>query len=158
MTTTKPIEMFVRLVVPDNIALTAKHTLLKMGFKLADLKRADYYKFEVELNKDNNINKNNTAKNSIQEQLSKVDILANANKHKVSFEKERQGTKILVTELDATGQGLLHTLRERLGLTQVHSVLQGTLWAFTGCSEEDTVKMTKELLINEHYQEFRVLQ
>ncbi len=152
MTTTKHLEMLVKLVVPDNIALTAKHTLLKMGFKLADLKREDYYKFEVEQDK-NNINKNN-----IQEQLSKVDILANANKHKVSFAKEKQGTKILVTELDATGQGLLHTLRERLGLTQIKSALSGTLWTFVGCSEEDAVKMTKELLINENYQEFKVLQ
>lgn len=146
MTATKHLEMLVKLVVPDNIALTAKHTLLKMGFKLAELKRADYYKFEVDKN------------NNIQEQLSKVDILANANKHKVSFAKEKQGTKILVTELDATGQGLLHTLRERLGLTQIKSALSGTLWTFVGCSEEDAVKMTKELLINENYQEFKVLQ
>ena len=136
--------MFVRLVVPDNIALTAKHTLHKMGFKIADLRREDYFRFEAD------------AKNTeeLKNLLAKTDILANANKHKVSFAKEKQGTKILVTELDATGQGLLHTLRERLGLTQVHSVLQGTLWTFTGCSEEDAVKMTKELLINEHYQEF----
>lgn len=152
MTNQKTIEMFVRLVVPDNIALTAKHTLLKMGFKLADLKRADYYKFEVEKDK-SEINKE-----SIQEQLSKVDILANANKHKVSFAKDKQGTNILVTELDATGAALLHTLRERLGLTQIKSALSGTLWTFVGCSEEDAVKMTKELLINENYQEFRVLQ
>ncbi len=136
--------MFVRLVVPDNIALTAKHTLHKMGFKLADLKRADYYKFEAD--------------GDVREQLNKVDILANANKHKVSFAKDKQGTNILVTELDATGAALLHTLRERLGLIQIKSALAGTLWTFIGCPEEDAVKMTKELLINENYQEFKVLQ
>ena len=148
MTSTKPLEMLVSLVVPDNVALTAKHTLLKMGFKLADLKRADYYSFEVEQkDKENN-----------QEILSKVDILANANKHKVNFKLERTGTNILVRETDDDGKSLLFTLTNRLGLTQISSVSKGILWTFIGCTEEDAVKMTKELLINEHYQEFKVLQ
>ena len=148
MTSTKQLEMFVRLVMPDNIALTAKHTLLKMGFKLADLRREDYFRFEAD------------AKNTeeLKNLLAKTDVLANANKHKVSFDLERDGTKILVTEIDNTSQGLLHTLRERLGFAQIHAASNGTLWTFIGCTEEDAVKMTKELLINEHYQEFRVLQ
>ena len=156
MTSTKPIEMFVRLVVPDNIALTAKHTLHKIGFKIADLRREDYYSFSVDAKDPKNTKDKNTE--DLKNLLAKTDILANANKHKVSFDLERDGTKILVTEIDNTGQGLLHTLRERLGFAQIQSASSGTLWTFIGCKEEDAVKMTKELLINEHYQEFRVLQ
>src|SRR3989338_3304607 len=148
MTSTKQLEMFVKLVMPDNIALTAKHTLLKMGFKLTDLRRDDYFRFEADVK--------NTEE--LKNLLAKTDILANANKHKVNFDLERDGTKILVTEIDNTGQGLLHTLRERLGFAQIQAASSGTLWTFIGCSEEDAVKMTKELLINEHYQEFKLLQ
>jgi len=136
------ITMFVKLVVPDNVAITAKRTLKGMGFELEHLDRYDYYEFDAEID--------------IHEKLSKVDILANANKHKVLFDAP-DGINILATDRDDSSESLLNTLKVRLGLKDITSVKRGILWSFHGCNREDAEKMTRELLINEHYQDYKII-
>ena len=142
------IELFVRLIVPDNIAITAKNTLLKLGFSISGLRRSDYYRLECD---------DDVVEDYIKDALSKVDILANANKHRVSFIKDNEGINILVTDIGDACTGILNTLRERLGFKGIKAMEKGTVWTFIGCNQEDAVKMTKELLANENYQEFKVI-
>ena len=72
---TKTVEMIVGLKVPDNTAITALQTLNKIGFnKIKEVKRKDYYKFFIEGGID-----------KFKNQISKVDILVNANKHSFNF-------------------------------------------------------------------------
>ncbi len=59
--------MFVELLIPDNIAITTRKVLERMGYSL-DVRRADYYKFKT--------------KKDVSAELGKVDILVNANKNK----------------------------------------------------------------------------
>jgi len=60
------------------------------------------------------------------------------------------------------GSGLLRTLRERLGCKNIKSVEKGVLWSMylhdiTG-AENIAVDITKNLLMNEHYQKFRIIE
>jgi phosphoribosylformylglycinamidine (FGAM) synthase PurS component len=134
--------MFVKLVVPDNVAITAKRTLKSMGFTIENLERFDYY--ELETTED------------IKKKLEKIDILANANKHKVTFSIP-DNINILTTNRDDNNNTLLETLRERLNIKQITSIKKGILWTFHGCNKEEAEDMTKQLLINEHYQDYKVL-
>jgi hypothetical protein len=127
------VEMFVELVVPDNTAITAKNTLHKLGHSVEDLHRFDYYNYEGD-------------------DLSKVDILVNVNKHKVSNEKA-EGVNVLV--IDDGDNGLVEELG-KLGL-KVSKIQKGVVWCFKGCSEKEAISMVKDLLINDNYQEFVVL-
>ena len=62
------VEMYVDLVVPDNIAITAFNTLKDIGFPIKKLQRYEYYNIE--------------GSEGIFDKLSKVDILVNANKNR----------------------------------------------------------------------------
>ena len=73
------IEMFVSLKVPDNVAITTFNALKRMGYKIKELKRADYYKFDVKGNVEN-----------FKKQISNTDILVNSNKNKFSFSIEKE--------------------------------------------------------------------
>ncbi|MBS3102462.1 hypothetical protein J4458_03370 [Candidatus Woesearchaeota archaeon] len=116
-------ELFVSLKVPDNVAITAFHTLERMGYKkLKKLERKGYYKFDFF----GDIKK-------FQSEISKVDILINANKHQLSFELEKNNKKnnikkinILVQDLD-DGKGLLSTLKNRLGFKNMKNAEKGVL-------------------------------
>ena len=157
------IEMFVSLKVPDNVAITAFSTIKRMGDnQLKKLDRLDYYKFDVK----NNIDK-------FKKQISNVDILVNANKHKCSFElgsnnkKDAKNKKdyykqvnILVQDLD-NGSGLLPTFRERLGFDNIKKLEKGTLWTMhfgkDTNAEKIALSITKNLLMNENYQKYKII-
>ena len=155
MTTT---ELFVSLKVPDNVAITAFHALERMGFyRLKNLERQDYYRFEFTGNV-----------KSFQDKISKVDILVNANKHKYSFNLENSKLNqkypkinILVQDL-SDGKGLLSILKTRLGFKNIKKIEKGTLWSLSIDADEKeatniSVQITKNLLMNENYQKFKIL-
>ena len=145
------IEMFVELVVSDTTALTALHCLERIGFsQLKSLKRYDYYKF--------------TADDDITQELGKVDILVNANKHR--FTNSRPVTKanglsyadILVEEQDE-GTGLMETMKNRLGFKNIKDVKKGVFWKLGIEGNEEEARQTaeqaaKQLFSSKHYQKY----
>ena len=160
------IEMFVSLKVPDNVAITAFNALKRMGFKeLKGLERSDYYKFEI-----------NDDVAGFKEKISNVDILVNANKHKHSFElnnnkdinkksKNKDNNfkeiNILIQDID-DGTGLLSTLKERLGFDNIKKLEKGVLWTMHFDKKTNAKKVsmdiTKNLLMNENFQRFRLIK
>jgi len=150
----KSIEMIVSLKVPDTTAITALQTLHKIGFKkIKDAKRSDYYKFFFEGDSPR-----------FMADISKVDILVNANKHSCEFSVKKDGSlKVLVKNINGDGAGILSTLKNRLGFRSLASVEKGTLWSLTIDADDKektriAEKAARELLINENYQEFSILQ
>lgn len=147
-------ELFVSLKVPDNVAITAFHTLERMGYsKLKKLERQDYYKFEF-----------SGDIKGFQKKISQVDILVNANKHQHSFELgnniENQKINVLVQDLD--GSNLLRTLKESLGFKNIKKAEKGVLWTMHFGNDIDAkdiaIDITKSLLMNEHYQKYKILE
>ena len=159
------IDMMVGLLIPDTTALTAFHTLERMGFgKLKKLVREDYYRISA---KDQDFR-------FLSDELSKVDILVNANKNTCKMkladqpfedgnEDGKMTVKILVRDTDSDNAGLLDTLRNRLGLTDLKSIEKGVLWTLhlEGLTEDEGKGMAREiaerLLVNRHYQEFKLV-
>lgn len=155
------IELFVSLKVPDNVAITAFNTLKRMGFKeLKNLERSDYYKFDIKDNAED-----------FKEKISNVDILVNANKHKYNFELNNNNKtniknnnlkkiNILVQDL-GNGTALLSTLKERLGFTNIKKLEKGILWTMHFDKKANAKKIsmgiTKNLLMNESYQKYQIL-
>jgi len=149
----KTVEMVVGLKVPDNTAITTLQTLQKIGFaKIRDAKRADYYKFLIEGDEE-----------KFKSEISKVDILVNANKHFFDFEIQKDASvKILVKNINDNGSGISSILKNRLGFKNIKKVEKGTLWSLEIDADEKTArqiaeKAAKELLVNENYQEFKIL-
>lgn len=149
----KIVEMVVTLKVPDTTAVTALQTLQKIGFsKVKDVKREDYYRFLIE---------GNEAK--FKEKICKVDILVNANKHCYNFSISRDNAiKILVKNINGDESGILRTLKNRLGFKNIENVEKATLWSLAVDADEKEArkiaeKAAKELLANEHYQEYSIL-
>lgn len=156
------IELIVGLKIPDTTAITAFHTLEKMGFKeLKKLRREDYYKFTV-----------NEGFDKFSKKISKVDILVNANKNKFmvksadeGFKEEETDLKIvraLVKDVSDGAKNLLSTLKTRLGFKQVSSMEKGVLWTlFLDADKEEASliadKIAKSLLFNENYQHHTLL-
>ncbi|MDP7243814.1 MAG: hypothetical protein QF568_00555 [Flavobacteriales bacterium] len=156
------VEMIVSLKVPDNVAITAFNTLKRRGYKFKKLERADYYKFDV--------------KDKIEifkEKISNTDILVNANKNKFSFSINNNNNKnkktkktnfkkinVLIQDLD-NGSGLLSTLKDRLGFTNIKKLEKGILWTMYFDkkinAKKIAIEITKNLLMNEHYQEYKIL-
>ena len=150
---TKTIEMTVSLKVPDTTAITALQTLQKLGFnKITGLKRYFYYKFSVEGDEEQFKNK-----------ISKVDILVNANKHSFDFGiKKDNMIKIIVTNTDDDGSGLLSTLKNRLGFKNIKKAESAVIYGLQIDADEKEArklaeKAAKDLLVNEHYQEYIIL-
>ena len=149
----KIIEMTVSLKVPDTTAITALQTLHKIGFKkITDVKRSDYYKFSVE-----------GSEEKFRDTISKADIIVNANKHSFEFLIKKDNTiKILVKNIKDDGSGLLSTLKNRLGFSSIKKIEKGVLWSLAiDADEKEAGKIAenaaKDLLVNEHYQEFVIL-
>ena len=153
--------MLVSLKVPDNVAITTFNTLKRMGYdKLKNIERSDYYKFDIKDNAE-----------VFKEKISNADILVNANKHKCNFDlniekiknKESNIKKInvLVQDLD-NGIGLLSTLRERLRFDNIKKLEKGVLWTMNFDKKVNAKKIaidiTKNLLMNEHFQRFRLIR
>jgi phosphoribosylformylglycinamidine (FGAM) synthase PurS component len=157
----KEIEMFVRLIIPDTTAITAFHTLERMGYKeLKKLLREDYYKFYI--SDDYDVEK-------FKEKISKVDILVNANKHRPFFtfsdtntDEEHTTIKILVKDIGECSQ-LLSTLKNRLGFENIERMEKGTLWVLSFNLKNNKVAegiakdIAQKLLYNKHYQEMELL-
>ena len=151
------IELFISLKVPDNVAITAFHTLERMGYnQLKNLERKEYYKFEF-----------SGDKKIFERKISHVDILVNANKHKFSFslgnsiKNNENKINVLVQDL-GDGSGLLKTLKERLGFKSIKKAEKGVVWAmYFGNiidAKDIAVGITKSLLMNENYQKYRILE
>ena len=150
---TKTVEMIVSLKVPDTTAITALQTLQKIGFnKIKSVKREDDYKFLIEGDDKN-----------FKDKICKVDILVNANKHSYEFSISKENDiKILVKNINDDVSGLLSTLKNRLGFKNIKKVEKAILWSLTIEAEEKEAKeiadkAAKELLGNEHYQEYEIL-
>ena len=149
----KTAELMVGLKVPDTTSITALQTLQRMGFdKIKGVKRQDYYKFTI----------NGDAKR-FQDEICKVDMLVNANKHSFDFSIMKDSTiKILVKNINGEGQGILSTLKNRLGFKGIQKVEKAVMWSLSiDAGKKEAVeiadKAARELLVNEHYQEYRIL-
>lgn len=149
----KTVEMVVGLKVPDNTAITTLQTLKKIGFgAINGVKREDYYKFLIEGDE-----------SKFMKGISKADVLVNANKHYYGFSVKKDGSiKILVSNINDGGSGILSMLRERLGFKNIKRAEKGTLWSLSiGADEKEMAKIAenaaRELLVNENYQEFRII-
>lgn len=151
-------ELIVRLIIPDNTAVTAFYTLEKMGHKLKGLKRENYYKFYVDGNEKEFIKK-----------IGKVDILVNYNKNSYTIKKPNEkfednnfiNIRILVKNIDDNAFSLLSTLKERLGFKNIKKIEKGVLWTLSFDSAENaknqTEEIAKNLLVNENYQEYSII-
>ena len=149
----KTVELVVSLKMPDATAITALQTLQKLGFnKIKDAKRSFYYKFTIDGNEEDFKNK-----------ISKVDIIVNANKHSFDFEiKKDNYVKVLVKNTDDDGSGILSTLKDRLGFNNIKKVESAVMWGLLIDGNEKEAgktaeKAAKDLLVNEHYQEFTII-
>jgi phosphoribosylformylglycinamidine (FGAM) synthase PurS component len=156
----KEVELFVGLKIPDTTAITAFHTLERMGFsQLKKLERKQYYKFFID-----------GGEEDFKKRISKVDILVNANKNNFGFvlndkEKKKRGNfriNILIRDI-GDGSALLGILKERLGLTNIKKMDKGVLWIMDIKAEDKkeaekmAVKAAKTLLLNENYQDYALL-
>ena len=143
------IELLVRLKVPDNVAITAFHTLERMGYNdLKKLERHDYYKFDFE----GDIGK-------FKGKIAKTDILVNPNKHKFSFGIEKnEKNNVLVQDLE-NGSGLLDALK-RLGFKEIKKVEKGVIWSMQiegKGAKKMAEDMARGLLMNDNYQGYRII-
>jgi len=153
----KRIKLYVELKIPDTAAITAFHTLERMGFdSLKALKRHDYYEFEVEGDEKRFFDK-----------ISKTDILVNANKHKAIRALEAPKSdytpiSVLVQSIEDDAAGLLNTLKTRLGFSEIKSMKKGVLWTLFLDTTKETAKSQAEkiasaLLANRHYQQYEIV-
>jgi phosphoribosylformylglycinamidine (FGAM) synthase PurS component len=158
------IEMTVRLLVPDTTSITAFHTLEKMGMKeIKRLRREDYYRFSGTGDFDKAI-----------WELSKADVIVNANKHRCRAMRPGGGfgegfpgmhTVWVLVKDDGGGMDgqLLSTLRDRLGISSVSRVERGVLWTMgVGvATRKDAERVASEaaegLLSNRHSQEYMIM-
>ncbi len=178
------IELFVRLKIPDVVAVTAQTTLQRrMGYAetLRRLKREDFWKITVDAAS------REEAERLAVELAEKTSLFVNPNKHTYTYQvvesgahdtdktpSPRDGTwsvRVLVTvDDDAEASLTLDALRNRLGYGHVvRNVERGTLWtleiaadsaeAARRVAEEITVtrRVDAGLLVNPHFQEYVIL-
>ena len=152
----KRIKLYVELKIPDTAAITAFHTLERMGFgSLKQIKRHDYYELEIEGDEKRFFDK-----------ISRTDILVNANKHKASQKLETPKSdytplSVLVESIEDDATGLLNTLKARLGFSEIKSMKKGVLWTLFLDTQKETAKVQAEkiasaLLANRHYQTYSI--
>jgi phosphoribosylformylglycinamidine (FGAM) synthase PurS component len=169
------IELLVRLKIPDVTALTAANSLRRrMGYegKLAELRRADYYRLGL------NVPSADEARALATELAEQTNLFVNPNKH--VYELREPGTstaqsaangthdiEVLVTDPnDGSAEGALAALQGRLGYgEQVASLVKGLLWVLRleaddregakALAEEIalTRRIDRGLLVNPHFQE-----
>src|SRR3989338_1144225 len=131
----KTIEMIVSLKVPDTTAITALQTLQRIGLdKIKDVKRADYYKFLIEEDEE-----------KFKSQICKADILVNANKHSYAFSIPKDNNvKILVKNINGNSDGLLATLKNRLGFDSIKKAEKAVLWSLSIDADEKEARKIAE--------------
>lgn len=170
------VELLVRLKIPDVTALTAAGALRRrMGYgeTLKSLKRADYYRFEVDAPDAQ------SAMALVSEIAEKTNLFVNPNKHvfevRAGGHEAAQSTgtqvaQVLVTDPgDGSAEGALAALSGRLGYgDRVRGLLKGVLWtleldapdaqAARKMAEEIAVTRRRDqgLLMNPHFQECEV--
>ncbi len=144
------VRLLVSLKIPDTTAITAFHTLERMGLKPKSLEREDYYEFDVLKDSDR-----------FMQEIVKADILVNANKHTAAVYKEQVPKedliRVLVTDSEDNTEGLMQVLKERLGFTDIAGMKRGVLWKINVDDKKAAEKITRELLMNENYQDFQFL-
>lgn len=159
---TKDMEMTVGLKIPDTTAITAFKALQRMGVKgLKGLKRSDYYRFRVSCDI-----------GEASGRLGKTDVIVNANKNtfhakpagKPFPEEDWDLLTIRVLVKDSQGnQGLLRTLRDRLGMGFVEGLETGVLWTLGfDAGKERAWKTARDLgnrfFANLNFQEVQFLE
>lgn len=171
------LHLFVKLKIPDVIAITAKNTLLKrMGYKdvLVDLKREEVWQIKIDAK-----NEEEAGKKGI-EIAEKTNLFVNPNKHiyrlVIKDEKEKSkednfyNIRVLVNFLDDATAGMyLNALNNRLGYKEVKDLKRGILWRL-GIKAESytrakkiaeeiviTKRRDKGLLLNPHFQSYKII-
>ena len=145
------VELFVGLKIPDTTAITTFHTIEGIGYNIKKVKRELYYKFEIEGDAE-----------KFSKKIGKVDVLVNANKNKFTnaLERDADAVYVLVSDTGDRCEGLMHVLKERLGLKEITGMEKGVLWALyiEGDDKESIAKeIGDKLLHNENYQEMKIL-
>jgi len=176
------IEMFVSLKVSDNVAITAFNTIKRMGNKqLKQLERFDYYKFDVQGNVEDfkkqisnadilvNANKHKfsfsiSQKSEISGNLENSENFQSENNNINNKNQKNNNYKkinVLIQDTD-NGAGLLSTLKERLGFINIKKLEKGVLWTMYFDKKVNAKKIasdiTKNLLMNENYQKYRIMK
>ncbi len=168
------VELLVKLKIPDVTALTAANALRRrLGYAdvLEDLKRADYYLFDVEADSEQQ------ALELVREIAEHTNLFVNPNKHSFEvamWEPPSEPAKVgenlyrvrcMVRDADIDrGAALLEDLRKLGYGERVKALTAGTLWIMTirapdpqtarNIAEEITItrSRTRGLLANPHYQ------
>ncbi|MCF7860793.1 phosphoribosylformylglycinamidine synthase I [Candidatus Woesearchaeota archaeon] len=169
------LRLYVRLIIPDNMARTAQQTLKNMGFdQLVSLTREDYYEFTLKDCADNCAGEDQKISDfkKIADKLSKVDVISNYNKHRTRFDfgdvtiEKADDTKevgVIVKHEDPEDNGLLQSLKNNFGFDNISHVEKGVFWKFSLKADtkdylELVKKMTEELLASVHYQTYVVIE
>ncbi len=145
------VKLFVGLKIPDTTAITASQTIHRMGFhELKKLEREDYFEFSV-----------SSGIEEFKKKIVKADVIVNANKNyfRVDDTDKTDSVIILVSDI-GKHEGLLSTLKNRLGFSNIESVKKAVLWKMhidAKDKKEIAEKIAKELLFNENYQECRIV-
>ena len=171
------VALLVRLKIPDVTALTARNALKRrMGYDraLSDLRREDYYEFEIDAETPD------AARELVGRLAEETNFFVNPNKHAFSLlspgdaPPTGDGTHVLrylVTDVgDKWGEGMAATLRARGGEAErVEGLSRGVLWTMEldADSPDDARRVAEEiaitrridegLLLNPHYQEGRII-
>jgi len=152
------VRLWVELLIPDTTATTTIHALRRMyGARVSKLRRRDYYEFEVSGDAD-----------SFCDRIKKVDVLVNANKHMATTMKDDEKPEgklgeedevcVLVQERGENATGLMSTLRERLGFSEIKSMRRGVFWCIgVGGDRCLADEIARKLLHNRHYQEYTII-
>ncbi|MBI5390073.1 hypothetical protein HZB02_01150 [Candidatus Woesearchaeota archaeon] len=145
--------LLVKLVIPDNVAITTLHTLQHIGFAVETVKRQDVFFFDI-----------SQQSNHFTEHIAKVDVLVNANKHRSQVVDRIAPVpgevQILVKNRDEDTSSLLRLLHQ-LGFPEIAHVEKGTLWSLVMKDQHpDAIaqKIAAELLANEHYQDWEIVR
>jgi phosphoribosylformylglycinamidine (FGAM) synthase PurS component len=169
------VALLVRLKIPDVTALTARNALQRrMGYHdvLRDLRREDYYEFEVDTDS------LEAARDLITKLAEQTNFFVNPNKHAFSVVAADEGpsrgnglqtVRLLVTDRDDDwGSGMVATLQAR-GATEVVGAARGVLWTMQLAADSPeaarrvaeeigiTRRIDQGLLLNPHFQEGRLL-
>lgn len=162
------IEIFVKLRVPDRVALTAVQTLTRMGFgdRLSGLLREDYYLISIEAADER------AAVRTVTHAVEDTFFFANPNKHSVRIEPKRRprsagGETVVLTygKGKFTADSLLANLKAA-GFTDVVSVGSGILWTLEtsesggiAAAKDIVVTTSRErgLLINPHSEDYEII-
>ena len=156
------IELCVQLKTYDLSALTAKQTLWEMGYKeLGDIFRKDCYIFNL------STETRKEAESIVKNLAEKTPLLVNPNKHryyirrqKTEDKRQKEKVEVLVWYREDVRKKILLDSLKSFGYN-LEDVLCGVLWQITVTADKEgsialVQKMTKELLMNPHSQDYKM--